>query len=65
MTIRSYVKDVPGASREAEHRFLPCGHTVEQGAWLGCTERACRERDEAISERYKQWVRAGKPEGRF
>ncbi len=32
--------------------LMPCGHTVAQAAWLGCTEDECRPQDRLISEAY-------------
>jgi hypothetical protein len=31
-----------GLKPERPAELLPCGHTREQGAWLGCTESECR-----------------------
>lgn len=38
-------------------RYLPCGHSEAQAAWLGCTEDECRPGDTKISAEYAQ-VRA-------
>lgn len=32
--------------------YLPCGHSAEQAAWLGCTEAECRPDDARISAEY-------------
>lgn len=29
--------------------YLPCGHSRQQAAWLGCTEDECRPGDEKVS----------------
>lgn len=34
--------------------FLPCGHTRQQGAWLGCTETECRAGDARISREFRE-----------
>ncbi len=33
--------------------YLPCGHSREQDAWLGCTEDECRPQDEKIAAMFQ------------
>lgn len=42
-------------------KMAPCGHTAEQAAWLGCTEKVCRGYDEMATKQYQAWVAAGRP----
>lgn len=49
---------------KAKRAFLPCGHTPEQGAWLGCDEEGCRKTDEMISRQYQAEERGDLPRQR-
>lgn len=40
--------------------YLPCGHSRQQAAWLGCTEEECRPLDEKIARQVQAQANIGK-----